>query len=351
MGSTAPVLFDRGCPCARWSTRATATTGRTPWSIPGRFVSWVLIAAATSWTRSAQYRRAFPEGFVPVWSGALRRLRALARPAAGGGRAPAARGARVRPPFSARRPGKRGTTRTPARRPFERPRLLEQVRRAGDDLQPHLRRICAIASRFMPMTGTSSPPTISSVGARDARQRAARRGRAGRRGRPRRGRAPAVRRRHQRRSAAGARAEVAHGQAAGVRARPQPVEDAARPRARGRPMSKRRWPVASSLRSSSRGEEVDEQRGQAGVAQHPRHVAVARAVPAAARAVGEEDHARARPAGPRGRRPGAASPAGTVTARSPSGARASSRAGNAVFAPPAARSSWTSPSVVWEKSS
>ena len=37
---------------------------------PHRFVKWILIADGDVLDQVRSYRRAFPEGFVPVWSGA-----------------------------------------------------------------------------------------------------------------------------------------------------------------------------------------------------------------------------------------------------------------------------------------
>jgi hypothetical protein len=45
---------------------------------PPRFVAWVLIADGDVLDQVRVYRKAFPEGFVPVWSGA--HLTLYARP-------------------------------------------------------------------------------------------------------------------------------------------------------------------------------------------------------------------------------------------------------------------------------
>jgi hypothetical protein len=70
MGSTAPVLFE-----TRLALREVVHEGNGHfWESavvdPSRSVAWVLIADGDVLDQVRTYRRAFPEGFAPVWSGA-----------------------------------------------------------------------------------------------------------------------------------------------------------------------------------------------------------------------------------------------------------------------------------------
>ena len=70
MGSTAPVLFE-----TRLALREVVHEGNGHfWESavvdPPRYVSWVLIAEGDVLDQVRAYRRAFPEGFIPVWRGA-----------------------------------------------------------------------------------------------------------------------------------------------------------------------------------------------------------------------------------------------------------------------------------------
>ena len=78
MGSTAPVLFE-----TRLDLREVVHEGNGHhWESavvdPSRYVSWILIADGDVLDQVRAYRRAYPEGFVPVWSGARLTLYARA---------------------------------------------------------------------------------------------------------------------------------------------------------------------------------------------------------------------------------------------------------------------------------
>jgi hypothetical protein len=70
MGSTAPVLFETGLPLREVVHEGNGHYWANAVVDPTRFVSWVLIADGDVLDQVRTYRRAFPEGFVPVWSGA-----------------------------------------------------------------------------------------------------------------------------------------------------------------------------------------------------------------------------------------------------------------------------------------
>jgi hypothetical protein len=70
MGSTAPVLFEIHLPLREVVHEGNGHYWANGVVDPGRFVSWVLIADGDVLDQVRNYRRAFPEGFVPVWRGA-----------------------------------------------------------------------------------------------------------------------------------------------------------------------------------------------------------------------------------------------------------------------------------------
>jgi hypothetical protein len=82
MGSTAPVLFETGLPLREVVHEGNGFYWANAVVDPNRFVSWILIADGDVLDQVRSYRRAFPEGFVPVWSGA--RLTLYARQDAAG---------------------------------------------------------------------------------------------------------------------------------------------------------------------------------------------------------------------------------------------------------------------------
>ena len=70
MGSTAPVLFETGLPLREVVHEGNGHYWANAVVDPARFVTWVLVADGDVLDQVRSYRRAFPEGFVPVWSGA-----------------------------------------------------------------------------------------------------------------------------------------------------------------------------------------------------------------------------------------------------------------------------------------
>ena len=70
MGSTAPVLFETGLPLREVVHEGTGHYWASAVVDPHRFVSWILIADGDVLDQVRSYRKAFPEGFAPVWSGA-----------------------------------------------------------------------------------------------------------------------------------------------------------------------------------------------------------------------------------------------------------------------------------------
>ena len=70
MGSTAPVLFETGLPLREVVHEGNGHYWASAVVDPARFVSWVLVSDGDALDQVRTYRRAFPEGFVPVWSGA-----------------------------------------------------------------------------------------------------------------------------------------------------------------------------------------------------------------------------------------------------------------------------------------
>ena len=70
MGSTAPVLFETGLPLREVVHEGNGFYWANAVVDPARFVSWILIADGDVLDQVRTYRRAFPEGFVPVWRGA-----------------------------------------------------------------------------------------------------------------------------------------------------------------------------------------------------------------------------------------------------------------------------------------
>ena len=70
MGSTAPVLFETGLPLREVVHEGNGHYWASAVVDPARFVSWVLVADGDVLDQVRTYRRAFPEGFVPVWRGA-----------------------------------------------------------------------------------------------------------------------------------------------------------------------------------------------------------------------------------------------------------------------------------------
>ena len=82
MGSTAPVLFETGLPLREVVHEGNGHYWASAVVDPARFVAWVLVADGDALDQVRLYRKAFPEGFVPVWSGAS--LTLYARPDAAG---------------------------------------------------------------------------------------------------------------------------------------------------------------------------------------------------------------------------------------------------------------------------
>ena len=70
MGSTAPVLFETGLPLREVVHEGNGHYWANAVVDPHRFVAWVLVADGDILDQVRTYRRAFPEGFVPVWQGA-----------------------------------------------------------------------------------------------------------------------------------------------------------------------------------------------------------------------------------------------------------------------------------------
>ena len=70
MGSTAPVLFETGLPLREVVHEGNGHYWASAVVDPARFVTWILVADGDALDQVRAYRRAFPEGFVPVWSGA-----------------------------------------------------------------------------------------------------------------------------------------------------------------------------------------------------------------------------------------------------------------------------------------
>jgi len=70
MGSTAPVLFETGLPLREVVHEGNGFHWANAVVDPHRFVSWILIADGDVLDQVRSYRRAFPEGFAPVWTGA-----------------------------------------------------------------------------------------------------------------------------------------------------------------------------------------------------------------------------------------------------------------------------------------
>ena len=70
MGSTAPVLFETGLPLREVVHEGNGHYWANAVVDPHRFVSWVLVADGDVLDQVRTYRRAFPEGFLPVWRGA-----------------------------------------------------------------------------------------------------------------------------------------------------------------------------------------------------------------------------------------------------------------------------------------
>lgn len=79
MGSTAPVLFETRLPLREVVHEGTGHYWASAVVDPSRYVSWILIADGDVLDQVRSYRRAFPEGFTPVWRGA--RLTLYARQA------------------------------------------------------------------------------------------------------------------------------------------------------------------------------------------------------------------------------------------------------------------------------
>ena len=185
------------------------------------------------------------------------------------------------------------------RHALQRARLLEQVRGAGDDLQSAARRSSGRRRpAFISMTGPSSPPTMSSVGAFTFGSAAP--ARSGRPPRETTARDPLrdARRGHQRRAAAGDAPKQPDVQLAacdGSRAS-QSIASTRRPASRS--MSKRRCAVRVVAPPLPRGVSRSiEQRAEAAVAQRLRHVAVARAEAAASRCRARRARCPAAPSG------------------------------------------------------
>ena len=84
MGSTAPVLFETGLPLREVVHEGNGHYWASAVVDPARFVSWVLVADGDVLDQVRTYRRAFPEGFVPVWRGASLTLYARQDAAAAG---------------------------------------------------------------------------------------------------------------------------------------------------------------------------------------------------------------------------------------------------------------------------
>jgi hypothetical protein len=84
MGSTAPVLFETGLPLREVVHEGNGHYWASAVVDPHRFVKWILIADGDVLDQVRTYRRAFPEGFVPVWSGASLTLYARQEGAAAG---------------------------------------------------------------------------------------------------------------------------------------------------------------------------------------------------------------------------------------------------------------------------
>ena len=82
MGSTAPVLFETGLPLREVVHEGNGHYWANAVVDPARFVSWILVADGDVLDQVRSYRRAFPEGFVPVWSGARLTLYARQDPSA-----------------------------------------------------------------------------------------------------------------------------------------------------------------------------------------------------------------------------------------------------------------------------
>ena len=70
MGSTAPVLFETGLHLREVVHEGNGHYWANAVVDPERFVSWVLVADGDVLDQVRSYRKAFPEGFAPVWSGA-----------------------------------------------------------------------------------------------------------------------------------------------------------------------------------------------------------------------------------------------------------------------------------------
>jgi hypothetical protein len=70
MGSTAPVLFEIRLPLREIVHEGTGHYWASAVVDPSRYVSWILVADGDVLDQVRTYRRAFPEGFVPVWHGA-----------------------------------------------------------------------------------------------------------------------------------------------------------------------------------------------------------------------------------------------------------------------------------------
>ena len=148
---------------------------------------------------------------------------------------------------------------------LEGPRLLEQVRRARDDASSLSQRSIAKTSWLSCNTTSSCPPTISSVGRNHAHQGVRRRGPAGHRARPRRRRRAGLRRRRPvRRRHRCSRRSTRRQPGGRLAQRMRTHRAAASSRSASRSMSKR---VALS-RSSLDRQKIEEQRAEAGVAQH-----------------------------------------------------------------------------------
>jgi hypothetical protein len=70
MGSTAPVLFETRLPVREIVHEGNGNYWDYAVVDPERYVAWILIADGDVLDQVRAYRRAFPEGFVPVWRGA-----------------------------------------------------------------------------------------------------------------------------------------------------------------------------------------------------------------------------------------------------------------------------------------
>lgn len=120
MGSNAPLLFDLQLPLREFVHEGNGSFWDYAAVDPARYVRWVLITPGDVLDQIRAYRPRFPEGFVEVGRIGRVTVYALGRPFGAG---------QVLLEPSSGQPCDA----------LERPRLLEQVRGAGDHVHPHLR--------------------------------------------------------------------------------------------------------------------------------------------------------------------------------------------------------------------